>query len=116
MPGPTLEKQALSSPRKRGPIFQRPVVMGPHRMSAIADMRTIESRSRVNPRSDARGRHSFLIDQSNSNGIAIKMLFEELDRQRQRAIRLRLGIGLAAVAREGVVGAGIFVDGHQRIG
>src|SRR5262245_35011963 len=45
-----------------------------------------------------------------------KMLFEELHGQRRRAVRLRLGVGLAAVAREGVVGAGIFVDGHQRVG
>src|SRR5262245_56708152 len=52
-------------------------------------------------------------DQSNSisNGIAIKMFLEKLHRQRQRAVRLRLGIGLAAVAGEGVVGAGIFVNG-----
>ena len=45
-----------------------------------------------------------------------KMTLEEIDGQRQRAVGLRLRVGLAAVAREGVVGAGIFVDGDQRIG
>ena len=45
-----------------------------------------------------------------------QVLFEELHRQRQRAVGLGLGVGPAAVAREGVVGAGIFVDRHQRIG
>src|SRR5262245_45400601 len=64
----------------RGPIFRRPVVMGP----AFA------------------GTTALLTDQSNSNGIAIKMLLEKVHRQCQRAVRLRLGIGLAAVAREGV--------------
>src|SRR5262245_22362533 len=59
------------------------------------------------------------VDQSNSrSNIAgsAEMLLEKLHRERQRAVRLRFGIGLAAVAGEGVVGAGIFVDGHQRIG
>src|SRR5215467_4664562 len=45
----------MSFPRKRDP-YSPTEVMGPHRMSAIADMRTIMSRSRVDPRSDARGR------------------------------------------------------------
>ena len=47
---------------------------------------------------------------------AAEMLPEKLERQRQRALSLRLRIGLAAVAREGVIGTGIFVDRHQRIG
>src|SRR5215467_5802223 len=45
-----------------------------------------------------------------------EMLLEKRERQRQRALRLRLRVGLAAVARERVVGTGIFVDRHQRIG
>src|SRR3954469_19282769 len=65
----------------------------------------------------SRGRHSFEC-QSNpqSNIITAEVLVEKLHRQRQRPIRLRLGVGPAAVAGEGVVGAGIFVDRHQRIG
>ena len=34
----------------------------------------------------------------------------------KRPVGLRLGIGLAAVAGEGVIGAGILVDRDQRIG
>ena len=45
-----------------------------------------------------------------------EMLREEVDGQRQRAVGLRLGIGLTAVAREGVVGARGFVDGYQWVG
>ena len=45
-----------------------------------------------------------------------QVLFEEVHGERQRPIGLRLGVGLAAVTGKGVVGAGIFVDGHQRIG
>jgi isoquinoline 1-oxidoreductase beta subunit len=49
-------------------------------------------------------------------GISIQMLLEKRERQRQRPLRLRLRVGLAAVAREGMIGTGIFVDRHQRIG
>src|SRR5262245_34273795 len=49
-------------------------------------------------------------------GASSQMLFEKPRRQVQRALGLRLGVGLAAETREGVVGAGIFVDRHQRIG
>ena len=48
--------------------------------------------------------------------ISAQVLVEEIERQRQRAVGFRLAVGLAAEAREGVVGAGIFVDRHQRIG
>ena len=47
---------------------------------------------------------------------AAEMRVEKLQRQRQRALRLRLRVGLAAVTREGMIGTGIFVDRHQRIG
>src|SRR5262245_59990389 len=66
-----------------------------------------------------RGTTTVRVDQSNSrSNIAgsAEMMLEKLHRQRECAIRLRLGIGLAAVPCERVVGAGIFVDGHQRIG
>ena len=46
------------------------------------------------------------MDRSDS---AAEMLLEKLERQRQRTLRLRLRVGLAAVAREGMIGAGIFV-------
>jgi hypothetical protein len=47
---------------------------------------------------------------------ATEMLVEKLERQRQRPVRLRLRVGLAAVAREGMIGTGIFVNRDQRIG
>ena len=53
------------------------------------------------------------MDRSDS---AAEMLLEKLERQRKRALRLRLRVGLAAVAREGMIGAGIFVNGHEGIG
>src|SRR5262245_33992437 len=45
-----------------------------------------------------------------------EMLPEEIHRQRERAVRLGLAVGPAAVAREGVVRARILVDRHQRAG
>ena len=47
---------------------------------------------------------------------AAEMLLEKRERQRERPLRLRLRVGLAAVAREGMVGTGIFVNCDQRIG
>src|SRR6516164_11514970 len=49
-------------------------------------------------------------DKSSAQTSAAEMLREKLERQRQRALSLRLRIGLAAVAREGVIGTGIFVS------
>jgi hypothetical protein len=43
------------------------------------------------------------------------MLVEEIDRQLQGTISLWLAVGPATESRKGVVGAGIFVDRHQRI-
>ena len=45
-----------------------------------------------------------------------KIALEELDRQIKRAIGIGLGIGNAALAREGVFRARILVDRHQRVG
>ena len=44
-----------------------------------------------------------------------QMLFEKLQRQTERTVGFGLAIGLAAEAGEGVVGAGIFVNCHQRV-
>jgi hypothetical protein len=40
------------------------------------------------------------------------MLLEKRERRRQRPVRLRLRVGLAAVAREGMIGTGIFVPDY----
>src|SRR6516164_8818881 len=39
---------------------------------------------------------------------AAEMPLEKRERQRQRPVRLRLRVGLAAMAREGMIGTGIF--------
>src|SRR4051794_8621564 len=46
----------------------------------------------------------------------LQMLAEKLHGERQRAIGLRLAKSPAAVAGKGVVGLGIFVDCHERVG
>src|SRR6516162_1655760 len=55
-------------------------------------------------------------DKSSAQMSAAEMLLEKRERQRQRPLRLRLRVGLAAVAREGMIGTGIFVNCDQRIG
>ena len=45
-----------------------------------------------------------------------KVLAKKIHRQRQRPIRIRLAIRLAAMPCERMIGFGIFVEGHQRIG
>src|SRR5262245_47625872 len=47
---------------------------------------------------------------------SLQVLVKEIHRQRERAVRLGLAVGPAAVAREGVVRARILVDRHQRAG
>src|SRR4029078_11585842 len=47
--------------------------------------------------------------------ISAQVLVEEVERQRQSAVGLRLAVGLAAQARARVIGAWIFVDGDQWI-
>src|SRR6266446_10891748 len=44
-----------------------------------------------------------------------QMLSEEIDRKRERPVRFGLAVGLAPVARESVIGAGVLVDRHQGI-
>src|SRR3954469_9064579 len=45
-----------------------------------------------------------------------QMLAEKVDRQAERAVGLGLAVRPAAMARKGVVGAGILVNRHQGIG
>ena len=49
-------------------------------------------------------------------GYEARCFSEKIQGQPQRAIGLRLAVGSAAEPREGVIGAGILVDRHQRIG
>jgi hypothetical protein len=45
-----------------------------------------------------------------------EMLAKEINCQCKGTIRFRLAVGLASEARESVIGAGVFMDRHERIG
>src|SRR6516165_5891353 len=83
---------------------------GGHEISAAVAMRTTLLPSPPPQGGEGVDRVRRPADSTSRECALAQMLLEKLERQRKRALRLRLRVGLAAVAREGMIGAGIFVD------